>query len=209
MFLIILTFIAMAETVSAIGASEAVVSLPVCVDSPAEIKKIQNLIKANSKNEHKYDGYKSALSADEDAVLMARLVYAETSAASCPDQNTALVERISEVISNRVAQRGSVRSVVFQRDQFASSLNVYQSSRYLDFLCPKDEVLWKSALLKVQSLLHSANSTNRLSPDTINYFLYKHDPRWVKEPWNLTEDEVQTSPALQRCLRTFKVPSWK
>lgn len=207
--LIVFTFITMAENVSAIEVSEASISLPLCIDKEGEIKKIQDIVKTNSKNEHKYHGYKQALRGDTDAVLMARLVYAETLGANCPSQNDVMAGRIAEVISNRVARRGSVRSVVFQRDQFASSLNVYSSSRYLDFLCPKNESLWKSALVHVQGLLNSANRTNRLSSDTANYFLYKHDPRWTKEPWNFAEDASQTTPQLQQCLRTFKVPGWK
>lgn len=179
--------------------------LPNCINDPAKIDGIKATIKANSKTSNKYVGYKKALNSDSDIELAARLVYAETKATRCEKMNNDIVPVITEVIANRVKiRKGDVQSVIFQRDQFASSLNIYEESNYKDFLCPSDSALWS----KVYSETFSALSDKTKGSDTVNYFLYKHSPRWTKEPWKLEEDASLTK-GVRECIRAFKNPTFK
>ena len=164
---------------------------------------------ANRRNSNKYDEYKNALSGDSDTVLFARLAYAETLAANCTDQNDEVLERVVGVVGNRINRRnGDVKSVVFQRDQFSSSLNNYGSSKYKDFLCPQDEALWSQTLARVRRFMHDKETS--VSNDTMNYFFFKHDPRWTEAPaWGLEENTEQTNPQIQSCIRTYRNPGWK
>lgn len=181
------------------------VKLPHCIDDPKEIEAIKAKIKANSKTSSKYDGYKQAFDSDTDTELAARLVYAETKATRCEKQNAEVAPVIAQVIANRVKiRKGDARSVVFQRDQFASSLNIYDESNYKDFLCPDDGNLWGKSYYAADVAL--AKSTK--GSDTVNYFLYKHSPRWTKEPWKLEEDKSLTK-NVSSCIRTFKNPGFK
>lgn len=179
--------------------------LPKCINDEREIEVIKNKIKINSKNENKYDGYRKALTSDTGEKLMARLVYAETKAANCEKLNSQIIPVITKVIANRVKiKKGDVKAVVFQCNQFASSLNIYSESNYKDFLCPKNAVLWNQALKESSLAL-----TDKSKPsDTVNYFLYKHSPRWTKEPWKLEEDTVLTKENMRDCIRAFKNPTF-
>lgn len=205
-----LTFSVLAEAIGADGKAPAKPSrstrLPHCVDDPAQIEAIKESIKLNSKNEHKYDAYKKALASDSDEELMARLVYAETKAANCSKINTDVATVVTHVISNRVKiKKGDVKAVVFERDQFASSLNIYSESGYKDFLCPNDPDLWDLALKRASWAL-----TDKTKPTTtVNYFLYKHSPRWTKEPWKLEEDQSIASSNTRKCIKAFKNPKYK
>lgn len=181
---------------------------PRCFDDPADIKKVSDVISANSKTQFKYDGYRKLLQSSSDFELMARLVYAETLAANCEKLNSKIAPMIAGGIANRVRLRGGdVASVVFQRDQFASSINIYSESRYKDFLCPKDARLWGLALRETKAEL--ARPTGQMTKFTVNYFLYKHSPRWKKEPWQLDEDVSSTTSEIQDCIRFFKAPNWR
>lgn len=180
--------------------------LPHCISDASKIEAIKAKIKANSKNEFKYDAYKKALVSDSDEELMARLVYAETKAANCQELNDKVAPIIATVIANRVKiKKGDVKAVVFQRDQFASSLNIYSESAYKEFLCPTEEKLWKSALIESSYVL----SDKAKPTDTVNYFLYKHSPRWIKEPWLLAEDQALTGGNVSNCIKAFKNPNYK
>lgn len=184
------------------------IALPCCVDNPAQVQKLLKHVQANKNNSSKYAEYSAVLRGESDAHLLARLAYAETLAANCPALNSSVGPRIVEVIANRVRRRGGdVRSVVFQRDQFASSLNIYSNSRYRDFLCPRDLSLWKEMMTAARVALQ--NPPSRLQPDTMNYFLYKHDRRWTKEPWSLKEDSAGQADDARACIRFFRVPHWK
>ena len=195
-----------ASSQSSGGGYKASSKLPHCVNSHDELETIKTKIKANAKTENKYDGYKKALASDSDEELMARLIYSETLATNCEQQNAKVVPVIASVIANRVKiKKGDVKAVVFQRDQFASSLNVYSESAYKDFLCPDDETLWALALKEATLAL----SDKAKSTDTVNYFLYKHSPRWTKEPWSLEEDQVLTVVNVKKCIKAFKNPSYK
>ena len=180
--------------------------LPHCVNQASDVDAIKAKMKANSKTANKYDGYKKALASDSDTELAARLVYAETKATRCEKLNSKVVPVITEVIANRIKIRsGDIKSVVFQRDQFASSLNIYDESNYKDFLCPDDEILWN----QVYNETHMALSNRRMGNDTVNYFLYKHSPRWTKEPWKLAEDKELAKGNVRDCIRAFKNPNFK
>lgn len=182
------------------------INLPNCVNDPATIETIKAKIKANSKTANKYDGYKKVLASDSDIELAARLIYAETKATNCASLNNQIAPAITEVIANRVKiRKGDVQSVIFQRDQFASSLNIYDESNYKDFLCPNDSALWQ----KAYSEAFSALSDKTKGTDTVNYFLYKHSPRWTKEPWKLEEDRSLTNANTRQCIRTFRNPSFR
>lgn len=181
---------------------------PRCVQGQDEINAIVAHAKSNAKNRFKYDRYRQALQSDSDTELLARLAYSEVVAANCPGLEFKIAPLIVQTIANRARiRKGDVRSVVFQRDQFASSLNIYASSRYKDFLCPQDEKLWSAILNEAKTALRASQPI--LRADTVNYFLYKHDPRWKKEPWKLKEDRSRTSPELRECVRFFSVPRWK
>ncbi|MBY0385960.1 hypothetical protein K2X05_12445 [bacterium] len=191
-----------------INSATAKTKLPACIKNPKVLKTIQQKMKANAKTNHRYDGYKQALASSSDQEIFTRLAYAETRAANCPEQNTQIATRIVNVIGNRIQKRkGDVKNVVFQPSQFASSLHIYESSKYKDFLCPKNETLWKDVSAKVQNFMKKGSGD--LSSDTINYFLYKHDKRWTKEPWDLKENKTGTTDAIRECLKTFHVPRWK
>jgi hypothetical protein len=193
------------------GAKSAVPSLPKCIDDEKEIEKIKSTIKANVKTKFKYNGYRAALHSESESDLLARLAYSETVAANCPDLNTKIAPLIVAAITNRIRfRKGDVRSVVFERDQFASSLNIYAESRYQDFLCPKDVALWTMISAKAKSSMGNQSEVNDfLSDDTVNYFLYKHSPKWTKEPWKLNEDKTKIELPIQNCIRFFHNPQWR
>lgn len=197
-------FIAVGSSVS--FSSDNSDRMPHCVSEVREIEIIKNKIKLNSKNDNKYDGYKEAFANDSDEELMARLIYAETKATKCEKLNASLVPVITKVISNRVKiKKGDVKAVVFQRDQFASSLNIYSESNYKDFLCPNDSKLWAMALNEASEALAGKSKPT----STVNYFLYKHSPRWTKEPWSLDEDTSLTQGSVRDCIKAFKNPGYK
>lgn len=215
-----LLFVSARAEVTATAKSQTQSQLPLCIEDPKTLDNIQQTLEVNKPNKkdaeevkkkklfHRYDGYKQALTNSSDLELFIRLAYAETMAANCPKQNAQIAARIVNVIGNRIQKRkGDVKSVVFQPSQFASSLHMYESSKYKDFLCPKDELLWKEVSTQVQKFM--SKGSGDLSSDTINYFLYKHDPRWTKEPWNLKENKTGTTDAVRDCLKTFHVPNWK
>lgn len=198
----------------------ALTQLPLCIDDPKTLENIEQILDVNkpnkedskavkkSKQNRRYDGYKNALANSSDMELFMRLAYAETLAANCPEQNTQIATRIVNVIGNRVQKRnGDIKSVVFQPAQFASSLHNYETAKYKDFLCPKDEALWKDISTQVQNFI--AKGTGELSSDTINYFLYKHDKRWAKEPWDYKENRTGAAESVRVCIKTFHVPNWK
>ena len=183
-------------------------ALPRCINDPKTFVKIEKAQKENSKNSHRYDGYREALSAANDVELFTRLAYAETLAANCTSQNAEVSSLIVNVIGNRVLKRNrDIKSVVFERTQFTSSLHNYPNSRFKDFLCPQDETLWLDIHKKVDAFLKIGSGP--LSSDTVNYFLYKHDPRWTKEPWSLKENSTSAAGSVRDCIRTFHNPDWK
>jgi hypothetical protein len=189
------------------GAPES--SLPVCVNLESDIAKIQDVQKANHRTPAKYDGYRKILHENTVLELAARLVYAETVAANCPEQEDRIVDLVALVIGNRIRiRRGDVRSVVFQRDQFASSLNIYPESRYRDFLCPNNEALWKKALTKMRVNLEGAKPSAPIPKDAVNYYLYQHSDRFKAPAWKL-EEVLVTDEKTRECIRVFRDPAWR
>ncbi|MEY4615533.1 MAG: hypothetical protein RJB66_493 [Pseudomonadota bacterium] len=183
--------------------------LPRCLDQK-QISEVKISIQVNKNSKEKYKKIQEALNSDSDDELKARLIYAETLAANCPDENDKLANAISLVIENRVRRRGNVKSVVFQKDQFASSLNTYSESRINDFLCPQDEKLWNAIFRKVSSSsLASSTSEASDAKYIMHYFLYHHSPRFKKEPWKMNEFVLSAGSPSARCLRLFVNRDWK
>lgn len=198
-----------AETALVAKTSAPHSSLPPCVNSESDIAHVRSVQKENSKTSHKYDGYRSVLHADTTLELAARLAYAETAAANCANQEEPIVDLVTSVIGNRIRiRRGDVNSVVFQRDQFASSLNIYPESRYRDFLCPTDDELWKKVFAKMRVNLEESKPSAPIPTDTVNYYLYRHSDRFKAPNWKLEEAAIEDK-TLRECIRVFRDPAWK
>jgi hypothetical protein len=196
------------EMAPALKTSTTQSNLPRCVNLESDIAKIRGVQKENSETPYKYDGYRNILHADTDLELAARLTYAETVAANCSQENP-IVDLVSSVIGNRVRiRRGDVKSVVFQNNQFASSLNIYPESRYRDFLCPTNDELWKKALSKMRANLEKSKPTAPIPQDTVNYYLYRHSNRFNAPTWKLEEALVADNKT-RECIRVFRDPTWK
>lgn len=197
---------AVIHSVTAQPPSEA---LPQCLSSPDQIADIQRAQTTNAKTPHKYDGYRKVFQENSDRELAVRLAYAETLAANCPDQTAQVLAVVTSVIGNRIRIRGGdVRSVVFQRDQFASSLNIYPESRYREFLCPQDEQLWRKVDAAMRENLASPIPGASMPGDAVNYYLYRHSRRFSAPDWGL--DEVVTADrGVSDCIRVFRNPAWR
>jgi hypothetical protein len=182
---------------------------PLCIEAESDIAKIKHVQQVNQKTSFKYDGYRKALNADTTLQLATRLAYAETVAANCPEQEAQVVDLIAAVIGNRIRIRhGDVSSVVFQRDQFASSLNIYAESRYRDFLCPADSELWQKTLTTMRAHLEAQKSNAFIPNDSVNYYLYRHSDRLKAPNWKLEEVSIGDSKT-RECIRVFRDPRWK
>lgn len=189
------------------GASQ--LALPACENSEHAIADVKRGLTANGANAKKYDGYRQLLNSDTTVVLAARLAYAETLAANCAAHNDEVLDLVASVIANRVRIRdGDVKDVVFQRNQFASSLHIYSESRYRDFLCPSDAILWGKALAKMQANLEGAVPSAPMPNDAVNYYLYRHSDRFVAPDWGLEEVKI-ASEEVRRCIRVFRDPRWR
>lgn len=182
-------------------------ALPHCVNDPAELEAIDIHRKQNSKNEFKYTKIREALASDSDEVLVARLAYAETLAANCPEHQRVVLYPIVSVIQNRIAKRkGDVKSVVFQRDQFASSLNGYEGSKWREFLCPTELALWQKAHRAARAHLPNGGSMiTNIAPDAFNYYLYQHSSKFSPPDWAKKESlTFSNSKQVEGCLKIFK-----
>lgn len=183
--------------------------LPACIDAPDTLAEIERVQRAQRKTPQKYDGFRSALDTVNPVELAARLAYAETLAANCPAQQTRIADLITAVIGNRIRLRGGdIGSVAFQRDQFASSLNVYAESRYRDFLCPRDRDLWRRVLSAMQANLDGPAADVAIPRDTVNYYLYRHSDRFKPPAWGLQEAGIADN-QLRECIRAFRNPAWR
>lgn len=183
--------------------------LPRCVHSDSVIAAIRAAQQANPRTSRKYDGYREALAADTPLQLATRLAYAETLAANCAAQNDRIADLITAAVGNRIRIRGGdVASVVWQRDQFASSLNIYRESRYRDFLCPRDEELWRMVTAKMRANLEAATPVALLPKDAVNYYLYRHSERFSAPDWQLQEVALDDA-STRACIRLFRAPYWR
>lgn len=186
----------------------AAADLPLCIDNEVQIKEIQSVMRDNFKNSKKYDGFKKALAASSDVELIARLTYAETLAAKCSDNSSTMAPAIAATIKNRIRIRnGNVRSVIFEKDQFASSLNNYDGSLFREFLCPKNLDVWKMSAVAVQKELAG------FPPMAVHYYLYKHSARFKPPGWAEGAQSYSRvgvgSVELDECIKFFKNPKWK
>lgn len=209
-------------------------SLPQCFDSEAQIAELKDSIAANKKKPTKYRYYRNLLKGESIEVLMARLVYAETLAAKCPIHNTAMVPNIATVIANRLNKRApntssdkekKQKDTLFERDQFASSLNIYKYSEYKAFLCPTNTELWSLALKSTQDALNNPPSDKW--KNTFHYYFYEHtknlaeNDKVLQQPikpngppapdWTrvYAENTTDTNPERQQCVRFFDNSKWK
>jgi hypothetical protein len=194
---------------TAIDSALAAPTLPRCASSGGALALIEGVQKTNRKTSAKYDGYRKILQDATPLELATRLAYAETLAANCPQQEGAVASVVTSVIGNRIRIRGGdAKGVVFQRDQFSSSLNVYPESRYRDFLCPKDDALWKAVLAKMRANLEGSGPGDAIPKDAVNYYLYKHSDRFKVPNWKLAEVPVADEKT-RACIRVFRNPAWK
>jgi hypothetical protein len=189
-------------------------ALPSCISGP-ELETILEEMRKHPRSPKKYDGYRRALAGDTDDELLARLAYAETLAAGCSERQSAIAPRIVEAIGNRVRIRGGdVKSVVFERDQFASSLNNYRESRFRDFLCPKDEELWRQVLQESSSRSDKEYAADQMPGDSVHYYFFQHSgrftpPAWAEGPKAYPEARFPGSLELRACVRFFRNSSWR
>ena len=181
--------------------------LPNCVNDPAQLSAIDDHRKQNSKNEFKYAKIREALISDSDEELVARLAYAETLAANCPEFQKEVLYPIVRVIQNRIAKRkGDVKSVVFQRDQFASSLNGYDDSKWREFLCPTDPSLWQTALRAARAYLPNGGSMiTNMSTEAFNYYLFRHSSKFSPPDWAKKEAlGFSNAKKVEGCFKIFR-----
>lgn len=188
-------------------------ALPLCVNDPEQIRMIEESLKKDpitKRNKpQKYAATAAALASSTDAELLARLIYAETRAAHCPELQDEVATAIAQVIKNRIAKRqgkspNATKSVVFEIDQFASSLNKYEESQWREFLCPSDSKLWSKAKALAQP---DSPKTNHLPSDAHNYYLYKHAGRFTPPKWARGEAvSFAGSDKLASCIKVFRLP---
>ena len=217
--MMISTIQARAEVASSIDAPVQVsrsnkVDLPHCVDTELEVAGVKDSVNANRKNEFKYDKYRQITAGDSELQLLTRLAYAETMAANCPEKRDKIYPGIVAVIVHRLQNNScgkkssqikcTVRDVVFQLNQFASSLNIYDESQYKEFLCPRDSRLWTQIYAESQAMLNGSQSASGLSQKATMYFLYKHSPKYEKEPWVAKEEMTSATQPSQSCIRFFQ-----
>lgn len=210
-----------ASTPSNLKTSDSTVTLPVCIDQSETLDNIRRIQRANRRSIHKYNGYRQAFTqhAVTEEEILARLVYAETLASHCPEHSDQSVELISATLINRIQRRsGNILEVVFERDQFASSLNIYSESQYREFLCPKNLELWRNALTTTRQMLRSSTADTStalpLPSDSVNYYFYKHSSRFTPPAWTKSLEEVRSSDGqplgeeFRECVRFFRNPRY-
>lgn len=188
-------------------------SLPKCFNEDSDLEKIKTYQKNNSRNQYKYQGYTQLFdqSALVDEEILTRLVYAETLAANCPEKEDSTLQLIAEVVLRRIEKRrGQIREVAFERDQFASSLNIYPESGYMNFLCPKSLALWQKAK-KLLGLIRSGTQKNSLPNTAYNYYLFKHSTRFPPPSWTRSFQELKkvNLDADSVCVAAYSNPQWK
>lgn len=148
--------------------------LPCCYNEQSTIDSIFADVKANTKTPHKYRAYRQALAGESDENFLDRLIYAETKAANCTECESEIMPIVAAVIRRRIELRGgNIQSIIFERDQFASSLNNYSESNYRDFLCPSDSKAWNQALDLTTGSRAKAEGVV-VPKDAVHYYFYKH-----------------------------------
>ncbi|MCB0364393.1 MAG: cell wall hydrolase [Bdellovibrionaceae bacterium] len=194
------------------SATSTASAMPQCFEDEKDLAEIKRVQKANSKSAHKYDGYgrlfeKAAISDDE---ILQRLIYAEVVAGGCGEDSQKAVTPIAEVIVNRVKKRqGDIRSVVFARNQFASSLNIYSESAYKHFLCPRDKQLWDEVSRQANDI-RSGKQEPEMPADAVHYYLFQHSTRFQPPGWTKTYSPAgQVGSESGLCVVAYRNPEWK
>lgn len=145
-----------------------------------------------------------------DDELLARLIYAETLAARCPSENSAMAPKIAEVIFSRLrdfkeANRDKpVRRVVFGRDMFGSSLSGSRRAKWREFVCPSENG-FESGLYGQSVKLVESLRKNPPRTDITHYFLHLYTNQYNDHPWGLKaklRGEVKRKDG-QRCLGVY------
>ena len=198
----------------------------------------------------RYEAYLRSLRASSGSDIVARLAYAELKEAKC-DQHIELIRPvILESIYNRLETRKTelfpgetrpvhelnyqlqkrlVESVVFQHQQYASSLHRYRisprsespvrvSDGYQNFLCPPQDELFGQIKGETDEYFRSGQRTREYPSDMHNYYLYEHAPEvfttlpeWADYSRGTSLPEATTSlnADLRRCYRAFREPAYR
>lgn len=195
-------------------ASSASPPLPLCRGEQSTVDSIFADVKANAKSPHKYRAYKQVLAGESDESLLARLIYAETKASSCSERENEIMPIVAAVIRRRIERRGGdIQSVIFERDQFASSLNNYSESHYREFLCPAHQKSWEQALALATAEELKAEGAS-LPKDAVHYYFYKHSsrftpPAWAQDSNSKNEVSISKDGHLKDCIRVFRNATWR
>ncbi|MCB0363333.1 MAG: hypothetical protein KDD35_11450, partial [Bdellovibrionales bacterium] len=96
-----------------------------------------------------------------------------------------------------------IKKVVFARDQFASSLNIYSESAYREFLCPKNLEVWNQVQRKVSEIL--GNKKRNDSPKGANnYYFFQHSSRFSPPKWTETlTSYAEVKSEGQLCMKAY------
>lgn len=166
-----------------------------------------------AKKDRTYNDLKTLLEKNKipDEEILARLIASETKAAgeSCQTHQTAIAQNIASALYNRIQKRNRrIDSVVFQAQQFASSLHFYKESQIAEFLCPTDSNLISQTLDWTRSMKNKTY-VNTLPENAVNYYLYKHSTRFTPPSWTKTYKEAPTNPKISHCIRFFENSHFK
>lgn len=194
----------------------------------------------------RYNEYMRSLRNVSASELAARLAYTEIKEAGCEEHIGTIRPYVVETILNRMETRkaalfpGETRSVhelnnqdkkklaesvIFQYQQFASSLHRYKKTKsgvmnegYKLFLCPPQDELFNQINDEIGEFFSSGQRTRNHPSDTYNYYLYAHAPEvfvnppdWANENSSKYLPEVTsgTSSSLRRCFRAFRESRYK
>ena len=137
---------------------------------------------------------------------LARLATAEVASAQCPELNETLSPRSSEPFSMFGWKCNTAKPVVFRRDQFASSMNIYAHSAYPVFLCPSSRhgELYQKAF-KTFRLMEKGAYKNPLPTASVNYYLHLHFGQYRPNPTQWAQWPVTLT--LGRCATFYRRPA--
>lgn len=165
--------------------------LPDCID--------RKRIDPSLSNESRYE---SLLTDSTSKEMLARLIYSETVAAKCPEENQQVMSTITQVLLNRIDKKnGDINAVIYEPNQFPISIEKNSEN----FLCPKDINLWNSIVSQID--LQMRKDKRKLHADTIFYHLYKSSPQISNKKWLQglqNEDRSTLDEKGRSCIRAFK-----
>ena len=181
---------------------------PVCY--PLESPAVQDMIRiqrSHRKDDRKYEGYRTLFKDVTDTELLARLATAEVASAQCPELNETLLAAVIGTLFNRLGGNvNTAKPVVFRRDQFASSMNIYAHSAYPVFLCPSSRhgELYQKAF-KTFRLMEKGAYKNPLPTASVNYYLHLHFGQYRPNPTQWAQWPVTLT--LGRCATFYRRPA--